>query len=460
MKLQPVHTSTVGRGAQAPRRRWLLACALALALSGSAHADSVTDWNATAGVVAPRFGSPQHQSRAMAIVQIAVHDSLNAIRPRYHTYSVVPTVTGSASADAAVAAAARGTLLGLLDTVPDGPLKVEAIATVVNAYDAAIAAIPAGVAKSRGIATGANAAAAILALRSGDGSATPHLPYTLGPEPGIYQPTPNPEFPAVIVPSFAGWANVAPFAIYRPSQFFVPPGRIFDLTSRAYAREYNEVKYLGDALRRGAAPDSEESDIARFWPGGGSNWNLSARVIVDGLGLDSWQHARLFALLNIAEADGLIANQKFKYMYNFWRPVTAIRWGDDGNPRTVSDPSWRPFLVTPPYPDYPCALPTATGASTSVLREFFGTDDVAFVRTFNAGAVPLPAPLAALPAKAITRQFDSLSEAASEAADARVYGGMHFRSGCRAGRRHGTEIGRFVFRHYLRPLRPNRPPHS
>jgi hypothetical protein len=97
---------------------------------------------------------------------------------------------------------------------------------------------------------------------------------------------------------------------------------------------------------RGASPDSEESDIARFWPGGGSNWNLTTRLIVAGRRLDRWQHARLFALLNIAQADALIANQTWKYTYNFWRPVTAIRWPDDGNPDTESDGEWRPFLVT------------------------------------------------------------------------------------------------------------------
>ena len=105
-----------------------------------------------------------------------------------------------------------------------------------------------------------------------------------------------------------------------------------------------------------------KSDIARFWPGGGSNWNLTARVIVTGRGLDRWEHARLFALLNLGQADALIANQKWKYTYNFWRPVTAIRWPDDGNADTASDPVWRPFIVTPPYPDYPCALPTSAGA--------------------------------------------------------------------------------------------------
>jgi hypothetical protein len=413
----------------------------------------VTDWNAVAEVVAPRFGGPQQQSRVQAMVQIAVHDALNSIKPRYARYTEIGRAHRRASPDAAVAAAASQTLLELLIPVPDSPLKQAAIAAIETAYDATVGAGPHDAATLSGIDAGTAAADAILALRADDGSATPHLPYTLGPGPGVYQPTPNPEFPAVITPSFAGWAHVTPFSLRHGAQFEVQPGDIFDLTSDDYAREYNEVKELGDARVRGALPDSEESDIARFWPGGGSNWNLTTRVIVDGLGLDRWEHARLFALLNMAQADTLIANQTWKYTYNFWRPVTAIRWADDGNPDTDSDPIWRPFLVTPPYPDYPCALPSATGASTEVLRQFFGTNHIAFTRTFNAAAVPLPAPMEALPAKTITRSFDSLSEAAAESRDARVFAGIHFREGCKAGSRQGAHIARFVVRHELRKLK-------
>jgi hypothetical protein len=434
------------------------ACALVLALlsavtlPGPASADIVTDWNEIAEAVAPRFGGPQPQSRVQAIVQIAVHDALNAIEPRYARYTGPDLANSGASPDAAVAAAASQTLLQLLAPLPDSPAKQAAIDTIQDAYDATVGPGPHDAATQAGIDAGVAAAEAILALREADGSATPHLPYTLGPAPGVYQPTPNPEFPAVITPSFAGWAHVTPFALRHGAQFEVDPGIIFDLTSAAYAREYNEVKEVGDARVRGAMPDSEESDIARFWPGGGSNWNLTARVIVNGRGLDRWQHARLFALLNIAQADALIANQTWKYTYNFWRPVTAIRWADDGNPHTVSDPIWRPFLVTPPYPDYPCALPSATGAATQVLRQFFGTDQIAFSRTFDAPPVPLPAPMPSLPAKTITRSFDSLSEAAAESQDARVYAGIHFREGCEAGARQGTQIGRFAVQHELRPL--------
>jgi hypothetical protein len=340
----------------------------------------VTDWNSVVEAVAPRFGGPQQQSRAQAMAQIAAHDALNTIEPRYNRYTYSGPTRVGASPDAAVAAAVKCTLLTLLGPLPDSALKQAAIDTIENAYLSTVGGGPYTGSIQEGISVGEAAAAAILALRVADGSDTPHLPYTFLPGPGVYQPTPNPELPAVITPSFAGWAYVTPFVLGHGLQFEVEPGALFDLAGAAYAAQYNEVKSIGDARVRGALPNSEESDIARFWPGGGSNWNLTARTIVSGKDLDRWQLAHLFALLNIAQADAHIANQGWKYTYNFWRPVTAIRWPDDGNPDTEHDPFWRPFLVTPPYPDYPCALPSATAAAAEVLRQYFGTDDVHFTR--------------------------------------------------------------------------------
>jgi hypothetical protein len=434
-----------------------LVCA-ALLIPSSSRADTVTDWNELLDSIVPRYGGPQQQERARAMVQIAVHDALNTVEPRYVTYADLAAADPSASPDAAVAAAASGAMLGLLAPVADSPAKQAAIDAILAEFEATVGPEPYDAVTEAGIDAGTAAAAAILALRTDDGSATPHVPYTEPPGPGVYQPTPNPEFPAQITPSFEGWAFVTPFALRHGAQFEVGPGAIFDLTGAEYTEQYNQVKTVGDALVRGAAPDSDESDIARFWPGGGSNWNLTTRVIVDGLGLDLWEHARLFALLNMAVADALIANQTWKYTYKFWRPVTAIRWPDDGNPDTASDPVWRPFLVTPPYPDFPCALPTGTGASAEVLRQFFGTDEIAFTRTFNAGSVPLPAPLEALPAKAITRSFESLSEAEAESQMARVYAGIHFYEGCVAGARQGNQVGRFAVQHYLKPVKRGKRP--
>ena len=409
-----------------------LAIACALVLAGQARADVVTDWNAVVAgpLVAPRFGAAPQSSRALAMIQIAVHDALNSIDRRYETYDVVPT---------------------LLAPLPESPEKTAATIAVRDAFRATLGPMPYSHAKMLGIAAGQAAASAILRQRRNDGSATPSTPYTLLPGRGIYQPTPNPEFPDAVVPAFGLWGQVTPFAVRDAMQFRAPPGELCDLGSETYTRNYKEVKHVGDALVRGTAPDSAQSDIARFWPGGGANWNLTTRVIVADRGLNRWQHARLFALLNIAEADGLITTQGAKYAYNFWRPVTAIRWAHDGNPATASDAGWRPFLTTPPYPDYPCGLPTGTGATTEVLRSYFGTDDIAFDRTVDAASVVLP-PLAALPPKTIIRHFDSLSAAGKDAINARVYSGIHFRSGCNAGLRTGTQVGRFVFQHYLKPV--------
>lgn len=446
-------------------RHALLACALALA-TAPALADSVTDWNIVAGAVAPRMtglqreGSlqpipgPQPQTRGLAMVHIAIHDALNAIDPRYQTYLPRSPANPNASPDAAVAAAAYHVLLAFIPgdaalTLPSGATTLDAV------YANAIAALP-DAGKADGIAAGAAAAAAILQHRTGDGSTGIDPVYTTAPGLGVYQPTPAPEFPAQIIPSFAAWAAVTPFAIRSASQFRSEPGEIFDIASAAYTREYNEVFNVGDALVRGAAPNSVESDTARFFPAG-AEWNSNARIIVNGLGLDRWQHARLFALINIANADALIANQESKYLYKFWRPVTAIRWADDGNPATASDAGWRPFLQTPPYPDYPCASTSAAGSGAEAIRRFFGTDQIAFSRSVNVPALPLPAPMAALPAKTIVRDFDALSEVVDGTISARVYSGIHFRSGCEAGARMGRQVGQFVYTHYLTPVK-SRPP--
>lgn len=430
--------------------RLLLPLSIAMAIPMLAQADAVTDWNTTANAVAPRLGSPQFQARGMAMVHIAVHDALNSIRPRYRSYTHIAPAGADASPDAAIAAAARTTLLALL---PDGSAEET---TVANAYAAALAPIPDDMAKADGIAAGNAAAMAILALRANDGSANPNRPYLEPQVPGRYQPTPgtaDPLNPAVITPAMQGWAELVPFALHRGDQFRVDPGAIFDLGSLAYAAGFNQVKSLGDARTRGTSPDSRETNIARFWAAGGFNWNPIARGMVAGRGLDRWQHARLFALMNMAVSDANIAAQDSKYTYKFWRPVTAIRRaGEDGNPATAADPHWTPLVVTPPYPDYPCNLPSGTSASAEVLRRYFKTDGIPFKRSVTAPEVPLPPPLAALPAKPIAFEYRTMSAAVDESAMSRVYAGIHFHEGCRASVRQARAVAGFVFTHSLKPL--------
>ena len=411
-------------------RHTALSVALFAAIFASlAQADTVTEWNERAAQAAATAGGPPVQNRIMAIVQIAVHDALNAVNARFETYAPQSPAAPGASAAAAALSAAYRTLIQL---VPGGAAKLQII------YENRLVELPPCPAASPsciddGVAAGAAAAQNILDLRLNDGSSTPNLPYTLPPGPGVYQPTP----PAFVPPQNAGWANVVPFALNYASQFRAPPSPIFNLRSFQYTRDFNEVRIFGNSILRSGIPDSDKSRVARFWPGGGADVNALTRVVATGRGLDMWQHARLLALVDIAVADSTISVFETKYHYNFWRPITAIRAADtDGNWATTADPTWLPYLAAPPYPDSPCGLTSTVGGATEVMRHYFGRDWLPY--TFTAAG--------------ITRSYNRLSEADADAVDARVYGGMHFRTGCEQGIRYGGKVGEFVFNSRLRPL--------
>jgi hypothetical protein len=406
----------------------MLTLALGLAMASPARADVVTEWNEIADNMV--VAAPPIKNRMMAMVQVAVHDALNSIDSRYEDYLGLPRANSGASPGAAVAAAAYRVLLGVV------PAQAAALGVIYNGKIAGLSCPPAHpTCINEGIVAGEAAAFAMLSLRANDGSATPHLPYTLPAAPGVHQPTP-PNFPA---PQFAGWAHVTPFVINSASQFRADPSEIFDLLGDVFTRDYNEVKRVGrDNSEANGFRTADQSAIARYWAGGGANFNLAGRIIVAGRGLDEWEHARLFALVNLALHDDTITIFDTKYTYNFWRPATAIRAGaTDGNPATEPDPNWVSYQTTPPYPDYTCGLPNNTGAALEVFRRFFGTDDIAYTMT----------------AAGLTRSFASLSHAGGEAVDARVFGGMHFRTGCVQGIKQGEKVGRFVILHALKPLK-------
>ncbi len=169
------------------QRQALTACVaawLTLGLSATASADYVTYWNEIADNTSIFAGGPSIRARILAITQLAVHDALNSIDSRYASYTGVPPANAGASPEAAVAAAAYAVLS---HEVPS-----QAGAVLIQ-YDQWIASLPACPAAhpaciEDGIAAGEAAANAMLALRENDGSATPHLPYTLAPGPGVYQP--------------------------------------------------------------------------------------------------------------------------------------------------------------------------------------------------------------------------------------------------------------------------------
>ena len=428
----------------------LVVCLLVTAHTPSATANEVLTWNETALKAIAAGGQTSVQiSRTLAMVQGAVHDALNAITRRYAAYYFEGPGDAGASPDAAVAAAAHTVLVGVIPSFGTPAQKVAALALAEDAYMASLSHGGDGVAKTRGVAVGRAAGAAMLALRQDDG-ATKDAPYTPGTGPGKWRPHPNPDPPnppianKELAPGYApanlpGWGNVTPFTLLSAAQFWLPGPPA--LASEAYARDYNELKRLGG--QKSEARTAEQTEIARFWFEGPPAWSRIARVVAQGRGLDAWDSARLMALMNLAMADSYIAGFKIRYVYDSWRPVTAIREGDtDGNDATAGDPSWNSLQNTPNVSDYPSTQSTFSGAAAAALAGVLGTDQVSFSVTSGP------------PFTDITRSFTSVSQAARESADSRIYAGIHFRSACEDGLVLGRKIGERAVALYLQPAKP------
>ena len=417
---------------------------LVLGSPARAAADAVIHWNTTAASAGFAAGldnsagcvDPLHESRIFAMMHVAIHDALNAIDRRSQPYAFDAQAPAGASPDAAVAAAARDVLVALFPQLPGelGLTPDAAVEFVEAAYVAALAAIPDTPAKTQGILIGQAAAAAILDLRDADGANTPpflDFAYVPGPNPGDFQFIPGLPFAA-----FPNWGKVTPFVLTSSSQY--RPKAPYAVTSKKYAADFNEVKSLGavDSTTRTA----DQTEIALFWvEGSPQGWNRIARTVSVQHGLDLWQNARLFGLLNLASADAYVADFENKYFYEFWRPITAIRAADtDGNPDTVADPTWDSLVGTPPAPDYPSGHSGQGAAMAEVLARFFG-DKVSFSTT----ATTQPG---------VTRSFTSFSQAAEENGNSRIYVGFHFRHAVTEGIKLGSKVGKVAFNHYLRPV--------
>jgi hypothetical protein len=416
-------------------------------------ADAVIAWNANAGEAAiaaciSPADDPLHESRLYAMTHIAVHDALNAIERRFQPYAFEGQAQPGASADAAVAAAARGVMVPVLGqlTPPFGQGCIDAgVASVEADYAAAIAAIPDSEARSSGIAVGEAAAAAIVAMRADDGADTTLLDfdYPQGTAPGDYRFTPD--LPFAFAP---GWADVTPFVLDDAAQF--RPGQPYLVTSKKYAADVNEVQALGgDGQTTPSERTPGQTQIAYFWlESSPLGWNRIGRTVATSQHLDLWENARLFGLLNMALADGYVGSFDTKYHYNFWRPVTAIREAaTDGNPGTTADPTWTPLVTTPPIPDYDSAHSVEGGAAAAVLARVLGADRVAFATcslTLPAGGCDSQNP--------VLRHFDSFSQAAAENGVSRIYVGFHFRDAVDVGVKHGEKIGTAAVNNFMRPI--------
>lgn len=432
----------------------------------AARANAVLDWNANAGqaaiaaCISPVL-DPLHESRLYAMMHIAVHDALNAIVRQSRPYAYDEPAPPGASPAAAVAAAARDVLVAGFGEIGDpfpptcGAAGVEQIET---AYAAALAAVTDEAARTLGMATGQAAAAAVLALRAGDGSDTPLIapghPESFGP--GEYRFTPG--FPFALSPE---WGKVRPFVLDEASQFRPRPPYPVSCgkpapqqhagSCKKYAADFDEVKtYGGDGITTPHGRSADQTEVALFWlESSPLAWNRIARSVAADAGLDAWQSARLLGLLNMALADGYIASFDTKYHYDYWRPITAIRAADaDGNPFTIADPTWTPLAQTPPIPDYDSAHAVEGAAAAEVFRRFFGTDEV----SFTACSLSLPAGQTCFDASARTRSFTRFSDAARENGESRILVGYHFRLAVESGLKHGKKIGAMAVRRHLRPL--------
>ena len=370
----------------------------------AAYADAVTTWNTKAGdlIADAKMGTPP-AIRLMALVQTAVHEAVKAVP--------------AASGDAAVAAANRVTLLRLL---PSQEAAINA------AYQAALANVADGPARTAGVEAGEKAAAAVLAARADDGAGVPEK-YRPSAAPGSYIPT--------VIPAVPQWPQRKPWLMAKPEQFRPAPPPA--LTSALWSRDYNEIKALGS--RASTARSAEQTEIARFWEF--SLPSIYFNVVRSGVSAaprDLAQNARLYATAAQAMDDALIAVMDAKYHYNFWRPATAIRNGDtDGNDATVRDAGWTPLIDAPLHPEYPSAHSILAGAVGTVLQAEIGSGPVPSLSTTSPTL------------KGAARRWSSIDDFMQEVANARVYEGIHFRHSTEVGLAMGKQIGALAVSRHL-----------
>ncbi len=387
------------------RRAWTGLLALVVLVAGPyAHADVVTDANAKAAAIASRHPSTPISVRMMAIVQVSVFEATTAITGRYPTLGTKLTAAPGASVDAAVAAATRTALLKLM---PAQQAVIEAD------YQAALKSVPDGSAKTAGVATGEQAATAVLASCDDDGWMAPNT-YRPHTTPGVYVPT---FFP--VVPH---WGKRRPWVMSSGEQF--RPGPPPSLTSDTWKRDLAEIKALGGKNSPQRTPD--QTAIAQFWEATAPAvyWPV-ARSVAAVPGRDVTDNARLLALAAMAMDDALIAVFDAKYFYNFWRPVTAIR-NTEG---VLGDPAWMPFIDTPMHPEYPCAHCIVSASLGAVLETEIGS-----------GPSPKLSSSSSTAGGAV-RTWNSVADFWQEVAVARIYDGVHYRYSTEVGTAMGKKVG-------------------
>ena len=398
-------------------------------IAAPASANVITDWDATGVTLIqgnapsppPRVGGPTGGMRIIALIHVAMFEAVNAIEPRYQPFNGDPKPRVDASQDAAAASAAA-TVLAKLD--PESAPKVK------DALEKSLAGIPNGDAKDRGIKLGEESAAKVLELRLKDGNGTPNAfrPIT---QPGVYTET-------MVT---AGWdfIRMTPFAMTSPDQFRPQPP--IALTSEEWAKNYNEMKEIGEKNSTKRTPQQTEN--ARFWltvvP---LSHQPLARQIVIAKNMSVLELARFMSLVSMAATDALIAVFDAKYHYTFWRPITAIRNGDiDDNPATERVATWQPIDITPLHPEYPCAHCIVTGAVAGAITAMLGTEQIPEVVMTSPSA------------PGVTHKYTNVRDFNNEASEARIAAGFHWRFSTVVGSDMGWKIGANTVQNCMQPLK-------
>jgi hypothetical protein len=386
----------------------------------------VIEWNELLeSVLAPGgLAHPRHY----AMLHIAMFDAANSIERTHRPFRIKLSAPRGASSEIAAAQAAHDVLVAQFPA---------AKATFDAALQARIAKHNAHQARWA-IHVGKSIAAAVLAWRQDDGWNTPPPPYALPPFPGAYQQT------SATPPAFRQLQFTRPFALVTNTQYLpaAPP----PLTSERYAQDLEEVKSLGSATS--TVRTAEQTQLAQLFANVTSStthwalWNHVARDTTRGQELSLMDRARLFALLNVALHDGVQTSHTSKFVYGFWRPVTAIqRAEEDLNPATIGDPTWKPLLTTPSYPSHAGNIACVGASAARMLALFYGTDAVGFTAIWlgNAGNPN------------VSRSYSSFRQLAEDQANSRIYGGIHFRFESTASQEACPKVAEYIFPRYMTP---------
>ena len=389
-------------------------CGTLLSTAAVSSTDPVLEWNSIM-VTTTASQNPFFQARFAAITQLAVFEAVNAIDKDFEPYLGTITAPSGASPEAAAVAAAHAVLENYF---PGDASTLDA------AYAASLASIPNGSAKQDGIEVGDAAAAALIALRTGDGSAPPEFYSPTSSAAGEWQPTPS-------CPPAGGallqWRNLRPFAIERADYFRSAPPPL--LKSQRYARDYDEVMRVGSI--DSAFRPQDRADVARFYAATAPVpvWNSAAAQVAVAQGRSMSENARTLALIDVAISDASASVFDSKYFYDFWRPETAIH--------ASGDTTWKPYIVTPCFPGYGSAHGSLSNAARKVLERLYGPRHH-FITLSN-------------PAVAgVILQYETFEQITDDISDARVYGGIHFRFDQETGSEQGRQVGAYVYRHILR----------